>query len=74
MSSDRGAPTYAVMVRGAIGPSLLARVDRFSAIPQGDQTVLVGAGADQADLFGLLRELERFGIELVLITTVTGID
>ena len=56
---------YQISVRGHLGqtmcaafPVLQSRTDRY-------QTVLPGTLADQAALYGVLAELEAFGLELL---------
>ena len=55
---------YRVVVGGQVGPALLGCVDGFILESAGEESVLIGEEADQADLYGLLLVLQRFGVPL----------
>jgi hypothetical protein len=56
---------YEIVVRGLLSETLLAAFPTLSAEAQGAETVLAGALADQAALYGVLAHIEALGIELI---------
>jgi hypothetical protein len=66
--------SYEVTVRGRLSAALVlefAQLD-VSAVPKPTETVLCGELPDQAALYGLLRRVESFGLELVEVREVRG--
>jgi hypothetical protein len=56
---------YEIVVRGLLSETLLAAFPTLSAKAQGSETVLAGALADQAALYGVLAQIEALAIELI---------
>ena len=56
---------YEIVVRGLLSETLLAAFPTLSAEAQGAETVLAGALADQAALYGVLAQIEALGLELI---------
>ena len=56
---------YEIVVRGLLSATLLAAFPTLSAEAHGAETVLAGALADQAALYGVLAQIEALGIELI---------
>ena len=56
---------YEIRVRGPLGRTLLAAFPDLSATADGTQTVLTGTLPDQAALYGVLAQIEAFGLELL---------
>jgi hypothetical protein len=65
LSSDTWPVRYEIVVRGLLSETLLAAFPTLSAEAQGAETVLAGALADQAALYGVLAQIEALGIELI---------
>jgi hypothetical protein len=61
---------YEIVVRGLLGETLLAAFPMLSAEAQGSETVLAGALADQAALYGVLARIEALGLELIEVHRV----
>ena len=56
---------YEIVVRGLLSETLLSAFPTLSAEAQGARTVLAGALADQAALYGVLTRIEALGLELI---------
>jgi hypothetical protein len=56
---------YEIRIRGLLGAALLGAFPGLTAHPRGTETVLTGALADQAALYGVLDQIEALGLELV---------
>lgn len=56
---------YEIRVRGCLGPTLLEAFPMLTAQPAGGETLLAGALPDHSALYGILRQLEALGLELV---------
>ena len=54
-----------IVVRGLLSETLLAAFPTLSAKAHGAETVLAGALADQAALYGVLARIEALGLELI---------
>lgn len=65
MSEPFTRPHYEIRVRGRLGPTLLEAFPSLAAQPSEGETVLAGGLPDQSALYGLLRQLEALGLELV---------
>jgi hypothetical protein len=64
-------PVYEIRVRGVLGRRLLESFPTLSGVAHGGDTVLTGELPDQAALYGVLSQLESFGLELVALSQVT---
>lgn len=56
---------YRIRVRGRLGQTILSAFPALRARAEGGDTVLTGALADQAALYGVLAEVEALGLELI---------
>ncbi len=56
---------YQIRIRGRFGRTMRAAFPALLAQAEGDDTLLTGALADQAELYGVLAQLERLGLELL---------
>jgi len=56
---------YRVRVRGQLGQTIRSAFPALRARAEGGDTVLTGALADQAALYGVLAEVEALGLELI---------
>lgn len=56
---------YQICVRGRLGETIRSAFPALRAQTEGDDTVLTGALADQAALYGVLAEIEALGLELL---------
>ena len=56
---------YEIRVRGLLGQTLLGAFPDLSATADGAETVLTGTLPDQAALYGVLAQIEAFGLELL---------
>jgi hypothetical protein len=56
---------YEIRVRGLLGQTLLSAFPELSATADGAETVLTGTLRDQAALYGVLAQIEAFGLELL---------
>jgi hypothetical protein len=54
-----------ILVRGLLGPTFLQAFPALTCRRGSRDTLLTGAVADQAQLFGVLHSLEALGLELV---------
>jgi hypothetical protein len=59
-----------IHVRGHLGETLLAGFPGLDVTHRDGETVLVGALADQAALFGVLAQIEALGLELLEVRRV----
>jgi hypothetical protein len=56
---------YVITVRGHLGETLLAAFPALQAGTEAGDTTLTGTLPDQAALYGVLAEIEEFGLELL---------
>ncbi|HUB39176.1 MAG TPA: hypothetical protein VMA72_10015 [Streptosporangiaceae bacterium] len=56
---------YQIRVRGQLGQTIRSAFPALRARAEGGDTVLTGALADQAALYGVLAEAEALGLELI---------
>ena len=56
---------YEIWVRGRLGATMRSAFPALRAQPRGEDTVLTGAMADQAELYGVIAEIEALGLELL---------
>jgi len=57
--------SYQIRVRGRLGRTMRRAFPALHAETRDDDTLLTGALADQAALFGVLTQVEALGLELV---------
>jgi hypothetical protein len=72
LSPDTSTVQYEIVVRGLLSETLLAAFPTLSAEAQGAETVLAGALADQAALYGVLAQVEALGLELLEVRRVSA--
>jgi hypothetical protein len=65
MAEPFTTPHYEIRVRGLLGPTLLEAFPTLAARSAEADTLLEGALPDQSALYGVLRQLETLGLELV---------
>jgi hypothetical protein len=56
---------YEIRVQGRLGPTVLEAFSTLAAQHRGGDTLLRGVLPDQSALYGVLQQLEAFGIELL---------
>ena len=56
---------YEIWVRGHLGETMRSAFPALRAQPRGEDTALTGAISDQAELYGVLAEIEALGLELL---------
>jgi hypothetical protein len=61
---------YVIYVRGHLGETMRSAFPALRAQPLGEDTVLIGALSDQAELYGVLAEIEALGLELLEVRRV----
>jgi hypothetical protein len=57
--------SYQIRIRGRLGQTMRRAFPALHAETHGEDTLLAGALADQAALFGVLTRIEALGLELV---------
>ena len=70
MSAPLNTLSYEIRVRGRLGPTLLEAFPTLTARPCKDGTLLAGGLLDQSALYGVLRQLEALGLELIEVRRV----
>ena len=61
---------YEIWVRGHLGETMRSAFPALRAQPLGQDTVLTGTMSDQAELYGVLSEIEALGLELLEVRRV----
>jgi hypothetical protein len=56
---------YEIRLRGQLGEMLITAFPGLSVHPHANETVLTGPLPDQAALYGVLRQIEALGLELL---------
>ena len=68
-----GTQVVEIVVRGTLGPDLIAALDGFTVSAVADRCTSVrGSVPDQARLIGLLEMLDELHIEVVSVNPVAG--
>ena len=67
---DPASARYMIRVNGHLGATLLSAFPAMAWERQGPETVLTGA-LDQPGLYGVLAEIEAFGLELLEVRQLT---
>ncbi|MFD7708060.1 hypothetical protein ACFV6E_26100 [Streptomyces sp. NPDC059785] len=60
-----GAGDFEIRIRGRIGEALRTAFAELRVVPRPAETILYGAGLDQAALFGILDRIQALGLELL---------
>jgi monoterpene epsilon-lactone hydrolase len=58
---------YEIRIRGALGPTLRQAFPDLAVHRRGQDTVLSGSLPDQSALYGVIHQLEAFGLELLAV-------
>ena len=66
------ASRYRIVLRGRLSERFESAFDGMSLEHGPNRTVLVGDIRDQAQLYGLLGQLQEFGIELIAVEPADG--
>jgi hypothetical protein len=67
---DGSQPRHEIWVRGHLGETIRSAFPGLRAQLQGQDTVLAGTMSDQAELYGVLAEIEALGLELLEVRRV----
>ena len=65
-----GTHVIEIVVRGRLGPELIAVFDGYTVSDEGGFTSIVGRIPDQARLLGLLEMLDELHVEVVSVNPV----
>jgi hypothetical protein len=65
---------YQIRVRGRLGRTMRVAFPALSTQTHGEDTLLTGAMADQAALYGVLAQLEALGLELLEVLALEPAD
>ena len=68
--SGRPPRRYEIWVRGHLGETMRSAFPGLQAQLRGEDTVLTGAMSDQAELYGVIAEIEALGLELLEVRRV----
>jgi hypothetical protein len=63
---------YAIRIRGRLGATALSAFPSMVAELKDGDTVLTGAVEDRSALFGVLAQIEAFGLELLELRQITA--
>lgn len=74
MQSLTGRRSYHVSVAGHVGPAVAESFAPLTVSPANGETTISGEELDAAMLGGVLRTIERMGLELVAITSRVRVD
>ncbi|MGW2343023.1 hypothetical protein [Streptomyces sp. NPDC001661] len=71
-----GAPSgggdFEIRVRGRLGEAFRSAFGELTVVLRPAETVLVGAGLDQAALYGILDRIQGLGLELLEVRRLPG--
>ena len=65
---------YEIRVRGPLGPTIMQAFPTLAASRSGQDTLLVGSIPDQSALYGVIRQLEALGLQLLEIRALPADD
>ncbi|MEV0522332.1 hypothetical protein [Streptomyces sp. NPDC050439] len=60
-----GGADFEIRVRGRIGEAFRSAFGEMTVVLRPAETVLMGAGLDQAALYGILDRIQALGLELI---------
>ena len=66
-SGGHEARRHEILVRGAIGPTMMQAFPTLTATRNGQDTLLTGSLSDQSALYGVIHQLEALGLQLLEI-------
>ncbi|MFE6157913.1 hypothetical protein ACFQ7F_03205 [Streptomyces sp. NPDC056486] len=67
-----GGADFEIRVRGRIGEAFRSAFGELTVVLRPAETVLVGAGLDQAALYGILDRIQALGLELLEVRRLPG--
>ncbi|MGY0488098.1 hypothetical protein [Streptomyces sp. WG-D5] len=67
-----GGGDFEIRVRGRIGDAFRSAFGELTVVLHPAETVLVGAGLDQAALYGILDRIQGLGLELLEVRRLPG--
>ncbi|OKI02109.1 hypothetical protein A6A06_13550 [Streptomyces sp. CB02923] len=67
-----GGGDFEIRVRGRVGAALASAFAELTVRPHPAETVLYGAGLDQAALYGILDRIQALGLELLEVRRLPG--
>jgi hypothetical protein len=74
-TEDSAMPIYQIRLQGHLGPQWTAWfADLTLTLEAGGVSVLTGPIADQAALYGLLRQIHKVGLPLLSVTQIAEED
>lgn len=68
------AHTVEIVVRGRLGPTLIAALDGFAIEDERGVTRMTGVVSDQAKLFGILAMFDGLHVEVVSVNRVDEVS
>ena len=63
---------YTIRIRGRLGATALSAFPSMVSETKGGETVLTGVVEDRSALFGVLAQIEAFGLELIELRQITA--
>ncbi|MET8473018.1 hypothetical protein ABZY90_23920 [Streptomyces sp. NPDC006422] len=63
---------FEIRIRGRIGDAFRSAFDELTVVLRPAETVLLGAGLDQAALYGILDRIQGLGLELLEVRRLPG--
>ncbi|MFI5662515.1 hypothetical protein [Streptomyces sp. NPDC051684] len=67
-----GGGDFEIRVRGRLGEAFRSAFGELTVVLRPAETVLVGAGLDQAALYGILDRIQGLGLELLEVRRLPG--
>ncbi|WP_328634273.1 hypothetical protein [Streptomyces sp. NBC_00356] len=67
-----GGSDFEIRVRGRLGHTFRSAFGELTVVLRPAETVLVGAGLDQAALYGILDRIQGLGLELLEVRRLPG--
>jgi hypothetical protein len=62
---------YTIRIRGRLGATALSAFPSMESEVEGGETILTGVIEDRSALFGVLAQIEAFGLELLELRQIT---
>lgn len=70
MTRERGTYECRIVVKGELGDRFATQFEGMTLVRGDGVSTLVGAVADQAEVYGLLEHVQDLGLDLVSVDTV----
>ncbi|MFF3491760.1 hypothetical protein ACFYWS_10465 [Streptomyces sp. NPDC002795] len=67
-----GRSDFEIRIRGRLGDAFRSAFGELTIVLRPAETVLVGAGLDQAALYGILDRIQGLGLELLEVRRLPG--